>query len=333
MPITSPPAIPGQIVPSGVKPYTSQGAFSSAIGEVQSWNPNASSVMIGQWINNAVRKFYDRRNWYGLLTRGQIVTPRYYSVGQIAVTLGSTAIVGFATTFTPDMVGRSLRVGFNNPIYNIIAVADATHLTLDLPWGGQSYSNIGYFIVKYYYSIPNIRYILTAVNLQMQQRLVTNLTQVSLNSIDPSRQSGGVFSWGIAAMPPDPDGNYQFELYPAARAQQAIPYVAYVQPPNLVNDNDNLPPFMRWDIIKSHAISDCLRFRTKDNPNYSEAIALQIADTKLKEFETEAVRAEQADENLYRQDIILDFEQYPMFTPGGAFWDISHAVSAGGNYE
>ena len=328
MPITPPAPIANQITPSGVQPYVQQQNFGQMVGECQSWNPNASAAMIQNWINNHVRKFYDRRLWYGLMTRGQIVTPKFYSQGQVSLTLGSTTIVGAGTTFTPDMVGRALRVGYNNPIYQIVSVTDATHLTVDLPWGAPTLGPVGYYIVKYYYSIPNIKYILTAVNLQLQQRMVTNLNQFSLNSIDPSRQQL-MYSWGIAGMPPDPNGNYQFELYPASMVQQAIPYVAYVQPPNLVNDEDTLPPFVRCDIIKNFTIPDVLRYRTKENPYYDPATALTIAGEKMKEAESEAMRTEQADENLYRQDIVLDFEQFPMYQPGGAFWDALHAVSAG----
>lgn len=330
MPIVPPTSIPNQIVPSGQLPYVQQDTFAQMIGECLSWNPNASSEMIKKWINNALRKFVDRRNWYGLMTRGQIVTPAYYSKGQVNMTLGSTTVTGVGTTFTPDMIGRSLRIGYNNPIYNILSVPSATQLVIDLPWGAPTLGPVGYYIVKYYYSIPNIKYFLVAVNLQLQQRMVTNLNQASLDSIDPSRQQL-MYSWGIAGMPPDPQGNYQFELYPASMVQQAIPYVAYVQPPNLLDDSATLPPFIRCDIIKAHAISDCLRYRMKDNPFYDPATAMAISKEKMAEFETETLRTEQADENLYRQDIILAFEQYPMFQPGGAFWNVLHAVSAMGD--
>lgn len=335
MPILPPPAIPNQITPEGNLPYVQQQNFGQMIGECQSWNPNASAAMIMNWINNAVREFYDRRNWYGLMTRGQIVTPKFYSQGQVSVNLGSNIAIGAGSSFTNDMVGRSLRIGYNNPIYNILAVDTvAQTLTLDLPWGGTSFANVGYYIVKYYYSIPNIKYIMVAVNLQLQQRMVTNLNQFSLDSIDPSRQQL-MYSWGIAGMPPSPRGDYQFELYPASMVQQAIPYVAYVQPPNLVNDDDTLPPFVRCDIIKAKTIPDVLRYRVKDNPWYDPQTALQISKEKMAEFEMGARSAEQADENLYRQDIVLNFEQYPLYQPGGAFWNTLHAVSAmgGGDWE
>jgi hypothetical protein len=69
-------------------------------------------------------------------------------------------------------------------------------------------------------------------------------------------------------------------------------------------------------------------FRPKQNPNYSEGMCVQVAQQKLKEFEAEAMRAEQADENLYRQDIVTWAEQTPlvnmdmgsgMFMGGGGF--------------
>ena len=65
---------------------------------------------------------------------------------------------------------------------------------------------------------------------------------------------------------------------------------------------------------------------------------MQVAQQKLKEFEAEVERAAQADENLYRQDIITWAEQLPMvnmdmssgmFLGGGAFSAAMSPVMAG----
>lgn len=330
MPITPPVSISNQITPQGNLPYYQQMNFGAMIGEVLSWNPNADSSMCSIWINNAARKIYDRKLWWGLMTKGQIVTPPYYSAGTITATVGSDTIVGVGTTFNASMVGSSIRVGYNTPIYNIIAVTDATHLTIEMPWGFQTLTNTPYYIVKYYYTIPNIKYIYAAINLQLQYRLLTNLTQGTLDNIDPSRQQI-MYPWALAAMPPASDGSYQFELYPASMTQQAIPYLGYVQPPNLRGDQDSLPPTIRCDIVVAHAISDALRYRTKDNPRYSENIAVAIAETKLQEFEGELLMLDRQDENLYRQDVTTPFERFPYYRPGGAVLDAISPVMGGGD--
>lgn len=331
MPIIPPNPIANQVGPNGQRPYVNQQNFGQIVGEVLSWNPSATSEMVKVWVNNAVRKIYDRRLWYGLMVKGQIVSPGFTSGGTLALTLGSANVVGSGTAFTPSMVGQALRVGYNNPVYNIIAVTDATHLTLELPWGSPSFSAVGYFITQYYYSIPNIKFIFDCINLQLQRRMWTNLNQATLNARDPSRQQI-MYSWGLASMPPDPSGNFQFELYPASMIQQAFPYLAYVQPPNLVNDFDVLPAYLRSDIVVAHGISDCLLYRPKENSYYDPATALAISRVKLAEFEGEVRNMEQADEQLYRQDIVMRWEQLPMADPGDGFWDILHPIPAGG-YE
>ncbi len=320
-PSTAP--VPNQVNPTpGNLPYVQELNYGQMIGEVASWNPNASSSMIERWINHIARKVYDRRMWYGLLTKGQIVTPPIYNTGSCSVTTGSASVQGITgpngTLWTASLIGRAFRIGFTYPIYQIIGV-DPTNqvLTLELQWGGPNISSTGYYIVQQYWSIPNIKYIYAALNLQMMYRMWTNLNQSSLDNLDPSRQRL-YYPWAIASMPPDPNGNFQCELYPASTIQQAYPYLAYVQPPNLINDTDSLPSFIRCDIVLAHGIADALMYRPKDNPYYSESTALSIASAKMKEFEAELFQMSQADEALFRQDIIAPFERYPYFQPGGA---------------
>jgi hypothetical protein len=332
MPIIPPTPVANQIGPSGQKPYVNERNFGQMVGEILNWNPHASATMVQNWVNHIVRKIYDRRLWYGLMVKGQIVSPGFITGGSLQLSNGSPNVVGTGTNFAPGMIGMSLRVGYNNPVYNIIAVADSTHLTLELPWGSNDFSAVGYFITQYYYSIPNIKFIFDAINLQLQRRMWTNLTQATLNSRDPSRQQI-MYSWGLASMPPDPSGNFQFELYPASMIQQAFPYLAYIQPPNLVNDSDVLPPGIRSDIVIAHGISDCLLYRPKENSYYDPATAIAISRTKMAEFERELMSMEQNDEALYRQDIVHRWEQMPLAEPGDAFWDILHPIARSGYIE
>lgn len=325
--------IPDQITPSGKAPYTQQYNFGQMIGQVSSWNPNCDTAQIEGFLNDALRKVCDRRLWYGMMTKGQINTIPLYIASTCSVTTGSPIVQGVTgpsgTLWTAALIGRSFRIGYTYPIYNIVAV-DAINqtLTLELPWGGPALGPTSYFIVKQYYSIPNIKYIYAALNLQMMYRMWTNLNQNSLDNLDPSRQRL-IYPWAIASMPPDPDGNFQFELYPAATTQQSLPYLAFTQPPNLVTDKDNLPPYIRGDIVIKHGIADALRWRPKSNPHYSESVALQIAGEKMKEFESELLHMEWADEQVYRQDAIAPFERYPYFQPGGAILAAISPMMAG----
>jgi hypothetical protein len=321
MPITPPPPIPGQITPNGTAPYTQQYNFGQAMGNVLSWNPSCSETQIQNFLNDAVREYVGRRLWYGNLTRGQLVSPGYYQQGSIACTLGSNQIVGTGTGWTASLnntpiTSQSLRVGYTAPIYNILALNPITQtITIDQPWGNPSLTSTGYFITQYYYSFPNIKFFYSMKNLQLMYRMATNYAQSFIENVDPARLIL-MYPRGVFTMPPDPSGNYQVELWPASNVQQAYPWLGYVQPPNLVNDLDNFPPYMRTDAIVSYATSQALLWRPKDNPNYSEAMAMQLSDRKHKEFEMRISTAAQEDENLWRQDIQLREEmQLPLCDP------------------
>jgi hypothetical protein len=337
MPIVPPQSVVNQITPSGNAPYAQEQNFGQMLGEGIAWNPNVDSAMVGVFINHAIRKIYDRKLWYGLMTKGQIVTPGFYSTGSVSCVLGSPTITGIGTSWTTALIGQSLRVGYTAPIYNIIDVNPlAQTLTLELPWGLSSISSSGYFVTQYYYSIPNIRFIYSAKNLQLFYRLWTSVPQSYLDNIDPSRLRL-IYPCIMATMPPDANGNYQFELWPASMTQMAIPYLAYIQPPKLVDDNDNLPAFMRSDVIMMAVIADCLRYRTKDNPYYSESVALSIAAQKQKEFEMEVQHMDQMDENLYRSDVLSFEESWPRLDPSsgiplGSGYDAMLPIGSGSGY-
>lgn len=330
MPITPPSPIAGQITPSGVLPYANQSNFGQVVGRVNGYHSGITPTVCQNLINNVVRRAYDRRMWYGLMTKGQIVTPGYYSQGTITATLGSKSVQGINTAWTGAMIGQQLRQGFTSPIYTIVNVDIAGQvLTLELPWGLPTVTSIGYFITQYYYSFPNIKYFYSVKNLQLMYRMWTNVPQSLIENWDPARLQL-VYPRIVATMPPDSNGNYQVELWPAPNTQQALPYLGYVQPPNLSRDEDNFPAFMRPDIFELGSIAEVLRYRPRGNSYYSEQAAINLASDFDGKFERELVWASNADENLFRQDIVTAAEQFPyanIDSGSGAFMGVG-----GGGY-
>lgn len=293
--------------------------------------------MVQSWLNEALREVTGRRLWYGNMTRGQIVSSGIYTTGTVSCTLGSTSVQGIGTNWTQSIgntpiTQMSLRVGYYAPIYNIVALDQSSQvITIDLPWGNASVSSTGYFIVRQYFSIPNLKFFFSVRNLQLYYRLNTNYSQAFVDDYDPTRLIL-LYPRLVATMPPDPNGNYQFELWPASNTPQAFPWTGYVNPPILVNDDDNFPAFIRTDALVSYASAQALMFRPKDNPNYSEATALALADRKQKEFEMRINTAAQEDETLWRQDVTFAEEsQLPLIGPDGQFLtggDTYRAMSA-----
>lgn len=249
------------------------------------------------------------------------------SGGTTTATLGSYTVTGVGTNWTDIIVGRQFRIGYNNPIYTITDLdVDTQTLTLELPWGAPTITS-GYFIAQYYFNLgPNIKYLKTMVNMQLGYKMRLHLTQDWLNQYDPWRQQQN-FPWGVAAFPLDPLGNYQVELYPVSTIQQALPFMAYVQPPNLVNDDDCLPAYIRGDVLLKDAIAEALIWRGPKHNSYYDA---QQSGIKRQEFENELLQMMNADENLYRTQVMYEGEDLPYYQGGGATWDAQHAVMAGG---
>ena len=311
--------IPWQVLPANTQPFVQQMNFGQMIGEVLFWNPNVQAKA-PVWVNESVRKVYDRRTWFGCFVKGQLVCPPSVTQGQATVTTGSPLVTGTGTNWDASIIGRQFRIGYNNPIYTITDVDPIGQtLLLELDWGGTSATQSGYFIVQYYYNLgPNIKYLKLMVNMQLGYKFRTGWTQDTLNSIDPWRQNQN-FPWAVAPMPTDPSGNYLVELYPASWIQQAFPFMVYVQPPNLVKDTDSLPPYIRTDVIVKDAIAKAILM--SDRPD-----RITMAAMFMKEFEEEVGNMAQADENLYLIDFTKFGEDLPYYNPGGALWDAQHAV-------
>lgn len=70
----------------------------------------------------------------------------YYSTGTIALSTGSTAVIGTGTAFTSDMEGRVLRVDEFAQNYIIESVTDGTNLVLRSAYEGSSGSGKSYKI-------------------------------------------------------------------------------------------------------------------------------------------------------------------------------------------
>src|SRR5665213_3281549 len=113
--------------------------FGQICGAVLSENPDQDISDVQIKVNSIVRKIYDRRTWYGLFTRGQIVTTGFTIGGSVNVTLGSNQVPGTGTSWTPAVIGQQFRIGYNTPPYNILNVDTFNQiLTIEMPWDSVS---------------------------------------------------------------------------------------------------------------------------------------------------------------------------------------------------
>lgn len=110
-----------------------------------------------------------------------------------------------------------------------------------------------------------------------------------------------------------------FELYPAPTFQQVFPFLAYIQPPDLVNDSDFPYPFIPSDALILPAIANALVFGgPKLNPRYDP----NTAEKKIREFNARREAMVNADDSLDGKDYLAD--DYPMWSGMGANWRQNH---------
>jgi hypothetical protein len=332
-------SIPNQVSAIGSTPYANGQSIGGMIGEVNSYATHMGYPIVLNKLNDVVREIYDRRRWYGTMVRGQVSSTGLYSTGTVTVTNGSASVQGVGTNWTATLNGvpiiqQQFRLGFTSPIYSILALdVGAQVITLDMPFGNPTQTSLGYWITQYYFSIRNFKGFFSLTNPPLQYRLVTGLSQGFIDNVDPSRLVM-LYPRLAAAMPPNANGDYQFELWPVNTTQQAYPYKGWIQPPNLVSDTDYLPPYIRADAVKAKAIAEVLMYRPKSNPNYSESMCLAVAQQKLKEFEQYMFSMEQADELLWRQNVEWQVERMPIIDPytggypGGAMLNAMTAFSS-----
>lgn len=304
------------------QPPTTQLNFRQMLGEVSQWNPDAPIEMVKRWIANNYRKVVDHKNWSGMLVSGQVTVPTAYTTGSVTIATGSNMVQGTDTGWGIAMVGLQFRVGFTTPIVTVTAVNPlAQTLTVSLPWGGPPVTNSGYQLFRNLVSFgPRIKSLFAVVNQAQGFRLKLHIPQEVLNISDTWRTSTG-WTYCLSDREPSPIGEQQYELYPIPTFQQGFPFLAMIQPPDLLNDTDYPMPFIRSDIIVLGAIADAMVFRGKTNRYYDPA----QSQVKKQEMQFELDKCARQDNDYVQKDLRWEFDRYPEFQMGGQ-WNQQHDV-------
>lgn len=314
-----------QVTPTE-QPVTTQANFRQMVGEVLQWNPDYNVQLAKRAVQNAYRRIIDHRQWYGMMVKGQVNVPNSYTLGLITATQNSNIITGIGMTWDASMVGYQFRIGFSTPIYTITQVVSPTQIQLDLPWGAQSYNGVSYQIFNNLVSFgPNVKRILTCVNQRQGYRMKLNIPQEVLNIYDTWRTTTG-WTFLVANYAPGSDGSPLYELYPAPTFQQSFPFLAYIQPPDLKNDNDYPYVSIRSDVIVAGSIPEVLLHGGRNNNKYYDP---DTAKFFMARYNEEMNKMAKNDNDLYQKDMIWEFERYPFTQFGADFWQ-SHDPDSGG---
>lgn len=227
-----------------------------------------------------------------------------------------------AIVWQSSLVGQQFRTGYEYPVFTIMAVPDAQTLILDQQWGGLPLSNVAYYILKMYYSVlassvnSNIRKIVASIDQQQGIPLDTTMTQEELNMRDPQR-SDNSDPLAFASRGPSAAGFMQWEIYPAPTSARQIAFLASLQWPELINDEDLPPPFLEPTIFTKMATAVALSTRISKEDVYFDPKLAATYERWAKEDITQAMNS---DEHLALQDFTTQYSN--MFGPGqnSTFW-------------
>lgn len=149
-----------------------------------------------QLINDSWHIFQSRENWSFRRGAGTFAPPTLYQTGTASTNVATgnpTLITGSGTTWTPQMIGRQIRLGgLLYPYYDIVGYISPTQLLLGQPWAGDDVTAATYQIVQCFYPVPSdFAYFLWVVSVKDAYRLWTNVTQAELAVLDPQRTYTG----------------------------------------------------------------------------------------------------------------------------------------------
>ena len=307
-------SVPGQVTPNQ-QPAVTQHNFNQMVGILLQHNPDSPIQMCMEWIRSSYRRIVDHRLWYGLMVKGEVPVPAMYTTGTVSVTNGSPIVTGVGTVWDNTFIGRTFRVGFTSTRYQIVSVQSGTQMTLELPWGAQNYSSVGYQVVKNIVSLgPNVKRVLVMLNMMQGFPARLGMPQEVANTRDTWRTQTG-FTYMLLSYPPSQAGEPQWELYPSPLTQQGFPFIAYVQPPDLGPSQPWPYAFIRSDVIIEGAMPDALLYRGKQSKYYDP----QSAAYHRKNFDMEIEKMARNDDNHYLKDLLWDYKSYPLMNFGADY--------------
>lgn len=158
--------------------------------------PQIGIVLSQQLVNDSWHELQARKEWSWRRRGSTFAPPDLYQTGlvQTNVSAGNPFLVtGTGTQWTPQMVGRQIRIGgLLYPYYTIQGWLGPTQLLLDQPWAGPDVSGATYNILQCFYPVPgDFGYFYVAVSVKDGYRLYTNTTESELAMMDPQRSNQG----------------------------------------------------------------------------------------------------------------------------------------------
>lgn len=201
-------------------------AISTAV--VRNMAAKVTSAEADAFIQTSYSQVFEAHEWMARKVDALVALVADYSTGTLTATQGSAGLVGVGTTWTSSMVGRWIRIGSANEIYQITAYTSATALTIESPTGGTGWqaattAGASYTIFQHIFKLAAD---VDMVLLPTRDYALHETTKEQIDAIDPIRLSSGTtMSWAPRELASD--GAYQIELWPRPNVAgvMRVPYL------------------------------------------------------------------------------------------------------------
>lgn len=225
--------------------------------------PDLPVPLAQEYVNTAYSRVLTAIDWSGLKGYGEFFLPAQYNTGTATATLASATVVGSGTTWTSSMIGRQFYMNGRGPFYTILAVPDATTLTLDRVWGEATQT--GTYTVQLIYVVcpEDFLKFTSIVDLTNRWQLWRDVPQEWLDRVDAARTYQGSPSWVFAFATPSQVtatlGRMRYEVWPRGAGDKTYPFTYIKKLPLLSADSDTLLYPIRSDLVLEGARAElCL---------------------------------------------------------------------------
>lgn len=280
-----------------------QQTVDSLVGKLQRRCPLADYFLCLDWIEEAFRTYWERRDWSWRRGAGQLRFNEVYNTGTASVTRGTTTVEITGGVITEEMVGRQWRPNVNSPIFTIASRTSDTEFEIDAPWPTADLEDSTYEIYNAFVpAASDCDSIIAAVNPDQGCDLGVLMTQEELDARDPQRSSSGSLSQLLIRDYGTDGSTMRFEAWPHLKTDSVITYGYLKRMPDLSTDGAAIPGHMNADALLQLALAEAAAWpglEGRPNPYYR----LGLVQIHQQRAERLIIQAEVADQNRIPTDV------------------------------
>lgn len=290
--------------------------------------PECPLPIAQECVNTAYSKALARSRWAGQRASGVFNIEAPIEGEDLRVTNDDTTFVNQGVlTWDSTYVGKQIVVSGRGPYYTVVEVTDPNHLTVDIPYAGETATGLTYTVQQIYLTPPDdFASFLSVIDQANNWKLHLTYAQEQLDYFDGQRVVSGtpfILAGGVPyAIPPNgTTARPRFELWPRTAGVKAYPY-HYVKRLPLLSAASDRPIFpFRGDVLRHGALAELSMWPgTKQLPNPYFSMDQHLSH--MQEFEAGLKNIERDDQEL-AQTTISYHDNLP-FAPFDATWLQTH---------